>query len=108
MKKRDILWLILIFVVTCILLYSLFFNPRLAGHDTLGHTSDIIYFSKTINLRHIFGVNIVELPFHKFGYGMWLFYPKLPHLLGSYLYLITDNVYLSMNIIYFVVISCNF
>ena len=29
-------------------------------------------------------------------------YPKLPHLFASYIYLFTENIYLSMNIIYFI------
>ena len=34
--------------------------------------------------------------------GIWLFYPKLPHLLAAYIYLIIKDIYLSMKIIYFV------
>ena len=72
------------------------------GHDTYFHTGNIIYLSKTISLTKLSGANIVQMNVNPFGYGTWLFYPKLPHLLAAYLYLLTKNIYLSMNIIYFI------
>ena len=101
-KNKDIKWLLLILLVTIILLFPLFFNKRLYGHDTLFHTGNIIYLSKTISIANILGDNIIKLKNYPFGYGTWLFYPKLPHLLGAYIYLICKNIYLSMKIIYFI------
>ena len=101
--KKDYKWIILIFLVSFILLFRLFYDIRLYGHDTLFHTSNIIYLSRTISLNNIFGDSIIYNDIFKFGYGTWLFYPKLPHLLGAYFYLITKNVYLAMNIVYFIV-----
>ena len=101
--RKDSKWIILIFLVTLVLLYKLFYNVRLYGHDTIFHTGSIIYLAKTISINNVFGDSIISNNVFKFGYGTWLFYPKLPHLLAAYFYLITNNVYLSMNIIYFVV-----
>ena len=100
--KKDAKWIILIFLITFLLLFKLFNNPRFYGHDTIFHTGSIIYLSKTISLSNIFGSNIIKLNTNIYGYGTWLFYPKLPHLLGAYLYLIFKNVYISMNIVYFI------
>ena len=101
--KKNLKWILLIFAVTLVLLFRLFNNTRLFGHDTLFHTSNIIALSKTLSIHNIFGNQIVSSFANPFGYGTWLFYPKLPHLLGAYIYLICHNVYLSMNCVYFIV-----
>ena len=100
--KKDVKWILLIFFVTVIILFPLFYNDRLYGHDTIFHSGNIIYLSKTISMANLLGDRIIKLNTNPFGYGTWLFYPKLPHLLGAYVYLVVKNVYLSMNIIYFV------
>ena len=53
-------WIILIFVVTLILLFRLFHNTRLFGHDTLFHTNNIIALSKTLSIHNIFGNQIIR------------------------------------------------
>lgn len=95
-------YIIIIFLVTSILFYRLFITPRYYGHDTIFHTANIIELSKTINITNILGSKIITFPTNKFGYGTWLFYPKLPHLLGAYLYKIFKNVYTSMDIVYYI------
>lgn len=95
-------YIILIFLVTLIIFLNLFINPRYYGHDTIFHTANIIELSKTINIKNILGSNIISLKSNPFGYGTWLFYPKLPHLLGAYLYKIFD-IYTSMKIVYFII-----
>lgn len=95
-------YIILIFLVTLIIFLNLFINPRYYGHDTIFHTANIIELSKTINIKNILGNNIISLKSNPFGYGTWLFYPKLPHLLGAYLYKIFD-IYTSMKIVYFII-----
>lgn len=100
-KKYD--YVIVIFIVSCLLLSTLFIHDRFWGHDTVFHAENIIELSKTIELNNIFGTDILKMPANRFGYGTYLFYPKLPHLLSAYLYKIFKNVYLSMNIIYFIV-----
>ncbi len=94
-------YIIIILIATLIIFLNLFINPRYYGHDTIFHTANIIELSKTINIHNIFGNNIVSFESNHFGYGTWLFYPKLPHLLGAYLYKIF-NIYTSMKIVYFI------
>lgn len=96
-------YVILILLVAIILFLRLFMTPRFYGHDTIFHTANIINLSKTISFKNILGSKIITFASNPFGYGTWLFYPKLPHLLGSYLYKIINNVYTSMNIVYFVI-----
>lgn len=92
----------MIILITCVVLSKLFLNVRYEGHDTIFHVSNIVKLSETISLDNIFGSNLITSDINKFGYGVWLFYPKFPHLVASYLYLLIDNIYLSMNIIYFI------
>ena len=101
-NKKNLQWILLMFAVTLVLLFRLFHNTRLYGHDTLFHTSNIIALSKTISINNIQGDQIISSFANSFGYGTWLFYPKLPHLLGAYIYLVCHNVYLSMNCVYFI------
>ncbi len=94
-------YIILIIISTTIILLNLFIKPRYYGHDTVFHTANIMKLSKTININNIFGNNIITFQVNPYGYGTWLFYPKLPHLLGAYLYKIF-NIYTSMKIVYFI------
>ena len=86
---------ILILLITSILLFRLCFTERYYGHDTIFHTANIIELSKTISIGNIFGSNIITFNCNPFGYGTYLFYPKLPHLLSAYLYIFTNNIYTS-------------
>ncbi len=105
MKKEDKLYGSLIIIISMLLLFQLFFNQRFFGDDTVFHSANIIALSKTIHFNHIFGNNILQLPINLFGYGTYLFYPKLPHLLAAYIYKCSENIYFSMNVIYFFTLS---
>ena len=100
--KKSIKWIILIFLITFLLLFSRSFSPYYFGHDTLFHGGNIIYLSKTISLTKIFGDNIIDTSFCEYGYGTWLFYPKIPHLFAAYLYKIFKNIYVSMKLVYLI------
>ena len=89
-KKYD--YVIVIFIVSCLLLSTLFIHDRFWGHDTVFHAANIIELSKTIELNNIFGTDILKMPANRFGYGTYLFYPKLPHLLSAYLYKIFNSL----------------
>jgi hypothetical protein len=100
MKKFK--YYILIALVTFILLLRLFTSLRFYGHDTIFHIGNIISLSQTISITNIFGKSIIQFLENPFGYGVGLFYPRLPHLIGAYFYLLTNNVYTSMNLVYFI------
>lgn len=101
-KNNDIIYLIIILLVTILVLSKLFINIRYGGHDTIFHVTNIIKLSESISFNNIFGVDLITYEFNKFGYGIWLFYPRLPHLLVAYTHLIVKDIYLSMKIIYFI------
>lgn len=101
-KNKNAIYIYIIFLITVILFVKLFILDRYQGHDTIFHVTNIIELSKTISLDNIFGSNIITYNANKFGYGIWLFYPKLPHLIAAYIYLLTKDIYLTMKIIYFI------
>ena len=85
-----------------ILLFSLLFFiwiPRLhIGDDTIFHTSNIIANAKT---ETILPHKILPLIENNLGYGTNIFYPPLPHLVGSYIYRIINNIEVTMIILQF-------
>ena len=101
-KNEYFKYILVILILCIILLYKLFINDRYFGHDTVFHVPNIITLSKTLSIFNIFGNNILKLPINEYGYGTYLFYPKIPHLLASYIYLFCKNAYLSMNLVYFI------
>lgn len=106
-KKKNYIYIGIIFLVTCIILSCLFINDRYKGHDTIFHVSNIIRLSKNISFNNIFGSDILKyevdnFSYGFFGYGIGIFYPRIPHLMASYIYLLFDDIYLSMKIVYFV------
>jgi len=101
-RSKNLIYIVIIFFITALLLGKLFLFDRYEGHDTIFHVSNIINLSKTISLDNLFGSNILQYSINKFGYGIYLFYPKLPHLFAGYVYLLTKDVYLSMKLVYFI------
>ena len=101
-KRKNIIYIIIIIVVAMFVLEKLFLFDRYQGHDTVFHVANIIKLSDTISFSNIFGSDLISYDFNRLGYGVWLFYPKLPHLICAYIYLIIKDVYLSMKIVYLI------
>ena len=101
-KNSNSIYLFIIILVTILVFSKLFLNIRYSGHDTTFHVTNIIKLSETISFDNIFGSDLITYEFNKFGYGVWLFYPKLPHLVAAYTHLIVKDIYLSMKIVYFI------
>ena len=100
--KRNAIYIIIIILVTTLVFSKFFLNVRYFGHDTIFHVTNIIKLSESISFDNIFGSNIITYEFNKFGYGVWLFYPRMPHLIAAYIYLFLKDIYLSMKIVYFI------
>lgn len=100
--RRNIL---IIFAATFCILFILFRKGYVMGHDTPFHAANILALSKTISLSSPFGEKIVGDVAYGLGYGTYLFYPKLPHLITAYILLIispfTSNVLYAMKIVIF-------
>jgi len=56
------------------------------GDDTVFHTSNILSMAEQVTLGHLLPGQILPMLAGNFGYGVNLFYPVFPHLVGCYLY----------------------
>ena len=68
------------------------------GDDSLYHTSNIIANASTNSL---FLSKILPILTENLGYGVNIFYPPLPHLIGSYIYRMANNIELTTQILEF-------
>ena len=95
--KKDLKYLIVIFLFS---LFYFFVMPNyFIGDDSLFHTSNIIANAKT---NTILVSKILPLIEENLGYGVNIFYPPLPHLIGSYIYRIINNIEITMQILQFI------
>jgi len=92
MDKNYIkIFLIIVILYGPILLFKFY-----KGHDTIYHLAnidDISYMIKNLNITKISPLIAGEL-----GYGGSIFYPKLPHLLGGLINLVTNNAIISLKL----------
>ena len=90
MKNKNYLCYLVIFLFT--LSYFFFFgiNDYLISDDTIYHTSNILVMSKEISFLNLIPGKIMPTLVNNLGYGVNLFYPIFPHLVGSYLVRIFD------------------
>lgn len=80
---------LIFFIICCILLHSYFWsgtglNP---GDDTLFHLSNIEVIESTLDFSKLqfFPSQILPEIANNLGYGVGLFYPRLPHLVAAYI-----------------------
>ena len=85
-KNRTNIIIILIFSLIFVLLTKNYY----IGDDTIFHTSNII--SYTTNL-------ITPKLLNNLGYGINIFYPPLPHFIGSSIYHLTNNITITIKIL---------
>lgn len=95
MRTRKSFWenttlqLLLLLVIGILLLYSYWIKPNVffLGDDSLFHLSNIKVISESLDFfsGKWFPSPIVGGIANNLGYGVGLFYPRLPHLVASYL-----------------------
>ena len=78
-KNRTNIAIILIFSLIFVLLTKSYY----IGDDTIFHTSNIISYTNS---------KITPILLNNLGYGINIFYPPLPHFIGSIIYHITNNM----------------
>ena len=85
MKNKNIFSYIIIFLFT--FSYFIFFNSNnyLIADDTIFHTSNILVMKNTISISNLIPDKILPTLVNNLGYGVNIFYPMFPHLIGAYL-----------------------
>lgn len=107
MKKHKTM-ILLIVIVSIVTMLPFFSHEPLLGHDELFHLSNIEVLSKYLSWNTWKqGFHIIPEIANDLGYGIGIFYPILPHLLGATIYKILSLFHLpvigSIYILYFLV-----
>lgn len=90
MKKKQ---LILIFILAIISILPLIINNMIYGHDSYFHLANINDFYSDFSS---FNLNTISSNIgYNLGYGIRLFYPNLPHIIGGFIKLITTPLNIS-------------
>lgn len=85
--KEHKKWILLLFGMTMLLLLPMFLSKPLYGHDISYHLSNIEVLAKYLSWDlWKQGFHIIPEIANDLGYGIGIFYPMLPHLLGAFLY----------------------
>lgn len=85
--KEHKKWILLLFAMTMLLLLPMFLSKPLYGHDISYHLSNIEVLAKYLSWDlWKQGFHIIPEIANDLGYGIGIFYPMLPHLLGAFLY----------------------
>ena len=91
-----------LFAIALLLTTPFISTKYFGGHDTLYHIKLIkLLREKLINFDFS---PIVSTIANDFGYGTYIFYPKLPHYIATLVNLIVNNEFISIKITHFIVI----
>ena len=107
--KKNLYCYFIIFLFAFSYFFFLNEGSYFIGDDTIFHTSNILVMSKTINIFNFVPGKIMPILVNNLGYGVNLFYPIFPHLVGAYLVKIFEVFNLGidfvMKFMHFIVIS---
>ena len=86
MKNKNLYCYLVIFLFT--FSYFIFFRSDnyLIGDDTIFHTSNILVMAENISFSNLIPGKIMPNLVNNLGYGINLFYPIFPHLIGAYIF----------------------
>lgn len=103
--KNNIKYIIAIISFIFILFLPFFiFNP-VYGHDTNFHFSNIYYLAKNFSIDNIIsGLKIIPEIGNNMGYGIYIFYPSLPHTICALIYKIIPGISIVYSVYFYYVI----
>lgn len=85
MKKKNLFCYLVIFLFSFSYFYFFGSDSYLVGDDTIFHTSNIMVMSKVVSFFNLVPSKIMPTLVNNLGYGINLFYPMFPHLVGAHL-----------------------
>jgi len=100
-KNKNIIFILLIIFAALITMIPMFLSQYTNGHDTKFHIANIVSIIEQYKMGN-FNTKILGNMANNFGYGTGIFYPPLPHVLAALITLITNNVFLSIKLVYFI------
>lgn len=86
--KQHIVYITFIFVITCLVMIYIGRDVTHIGHDMAFHVTNIENLAKEIDPFRLkfLAPNISQNIGDNLGYGLYIFYPSLPHLIYAYFY----------------------
>lgn len=105
LKKDLISYLIIFFLSLVYFIRILPSDVLFDGHDLLFHSSNIITIASELTIKNLLPNRILPDLVNNLGYGVNIFYPNLPHVIGAYFYKIINNIPLTFKLLYLILIN---
>lgn len=108
--KTDVMIYFVIFFIVCLLLNSYFWSGAyyVSGDDSLFHIANISAMLNSLDFSngHFFPSVILPTIANNLGYGIGIFYPRLPHLVATFFsFLVGGNVIIGYKITHIVILT---
>lgn len=85
MKYKNLFCYLIIFLFTFTYFFFFKSDTYLIADDTIFHTSNILVMADNISINNLIPDKILPTLVNDLGYGVNIFYPMIPHLIGAYL-----------------------
>lgn len=85
MKYKNLFCYLIIFLFTFTYFCLFKSDTYLIADDTIFHTSNILVMADNISINNLIPDKILPTLVNDLGYGVNIFYPMFPHLIGAYL-----------------------
>lgn len=104
--KRDIINYLIVFCLSLVYFFRILDSDAFYyAHDLVFHASNIITVASELSLTNLLPDKIMPILVNNLGYGVNIFYPVFPHLVGAYLYKIIGDIPLTFKLLSLIIIN---
>lgn len=104
--KKDIISYLIIFCLSLVYFFRILDSDVFYyAHDLVFHSSNIITIASELSLTNLFPDKIMPILVNNLGYGVNIFYPVFPHLVGAYLYKIIGDIPITFKLLSLFIIN---
>lgn len=104
--KKDIVSYLIVFCLSLVYFFRILDSDVFYdAHDLVFHASNIITIASELSLTNLFPDKIMPILVNNLGYGVNIFYPVFPHLVGAYLYKIIGDIPLTFKLLSLILIN---
>lgn len=105
-NKKDLISYLIIFCLSLVYFIPILdSNTFYDAHDLEFHASNIITIESKLSITNLFPDKIMPILVNNLGYGVNIFYPIFPHLVGAYLYKIVGDIPLTFKLLSLIIIN---
>lgn len=106
LHKKDLVSYLIIFGLSLVYFFRILGgNIFYDAHDLVFHTSNIMTIASELSLTNLLPDKIMPILVNNLGYGVNIFYPVFPHLVGAYLYKIIGSIPLALKLLSLIIIN---